>query len=102
MAMIEVNWNPPARQLRSFGWICLAAFGVIGAWLRYRNTLLGFEFSPDTAGTVSGVLWGIAALSGLLALLAPAALRPLHVLLSALSLPIGLLICRSADRQASS
>ncbi len=92
MAMMEVNWNPPAKQLRSFGWICLVAFGALGAWLRYRQTLFGFEFQPDTAAMVARALWGIAAVSALLALVAPRALRPLHVLLTAISLPIGLVI----------
>lgn len=92
MGMIEVNWNPPAKQLRSFGWICLVAFGVLGTWLRYRQTLFGFEFQPDTAAMVARALWGIAAVSALLALVAPRALRPLHVLLTAISLPIGLVI----------
>ncbi len=92
MAMMEVNWNPPAKQLRSFGWICLVAFGALGAWLRYRQTLFGFEFRPETATTVAWTLWSIAGVSALLALLAPRALRPLHVLLTAISLPIGLVI----------
>ena len=92
MAMMEVNWNPPAKQLRSFGWICLLAFGALGAWLHYRHTLLGFEFQPETAAMVARALWGIAAASALLALVAPRALRPLHVLLTAISLPIGLVI----------
>jgi len=92
MAIIEVNWNPPAKQLRSFGWICLVAFGALGAWLHYQRTLFGFEFQPETAGMIARTLWGIAAASALLALVAPSALRPLHVLLSAISLPIGLVI----------
>ncbi len=92
MAMMEVNWNPPAKQLRSFGWICLVAFGGLGAWLHYRQTLFGFEFQADTAGMVARALWGIAAVSALLALVAARALRPLHVLLTAISLPIGLVI----------
>jgi hypothetical protein len=92
MGMIEVNWNPPARQLRSFGWICLVAFGALGGWLRFRKTLFGFDFQPETAARIALILWGIAALSAVLALLAPRALRPLHVLLTAISLPIGLVI----------
>ena len=90
MALIEVNWNPPARQLRGFGGICLVAFGALGAWLRYRHALFGFDFRPETAGTIAWTLWGIAALCALLALAAPRALRPLHVLLTAISLPIAI------------
>jgi len=92
MALIEVNWNPPAKQLRSFGWICLVAFGAIGAWVRYRHSLFGFDFQAETAVAVSWVLWGIAALSAMLAAVAPKALRPLHVLLTAITLPIGMVI----------
>lgn len=92
MAIIEVNWNPPAKQLRSFGWICLVAFGALGTWLHYQRTLFGFELPPDTAGMIARTLWGIATASALLAVVAPSALRPLHVLLTAISLPIGLVI----------
>ena len=92
MALIEVNWNPPAKQLRSFGWICLVAFGAIGAWVRYRHSLFGFDLRAETAVTTSGILWGIAALSAMLAALAPKGLRPLHVLLTAITLPIGMVV----------
>ncbi len=92
MAMMEVNWNTPEKKLLSFGWICMVAFGAMGALLRYRQTLFGFEFRTEAATTTAWVLWGIAALSALLALVAPRALRPLHVLLTAISLPIGLVI----------
>jgi len=34
--LIEVEWNPDRRQLRSFGWVMLAGFPLFGALLAWR------------------------------------------------------------------
>ncbi len=43
--MTDIRWNPSAKDLRGFGWVILAGFGLIGlakafwpfAWLLHRN-----------------------------------------------------------------
>ncbi len=43
--MIDIRWNPSAKDLRGFGWVILIGFGLIGllkafwpfAWLLHRN-----------------------------------------------------------------
>jgi hypothetical protein len=92
MSVIEINWNPGRRQLRSFGIICLVAFGAIGAWVYFRHSIFGFGMAGPTASTTAYVLWGVAVLCAALAGAAPPALRPLYVALSAITLPIGFVV----------
>lgn len=58
MSLVTINWNPPREQLRSFGLISLAAFGLIGVVIYLRHKLL-FAMSPDTAQTAAYVLWAL-------------------------------------------
>ena len=54
MAMVEINWNPPRRQLRQFaGLLFLFALGLSG-WLLYRGA------SMTTAGAVFSAIAGVA------------------------------------------
>ena len=92
MAMIDINWKPDARTLRQFGFISLVAFGAIGTWIFLRRTLFGIEFSEPTAATTAYVLWSLAGLCAILAVSLPIALRPLYVVLLAVSLPIGYVV----------
>jgi len=89
MSMIEVNWAPSRRHLRVFGAGATVVFAILGAWLFCAHRIFGLEVSPPTAETVAYGLWALAALAGLLAAVAPAALRPLYIALSAVSMPIG-------------
>lgn len=92
MALIEVNWRPPPRTLRGFGLIALVAFAALGAWAYVGRSLVGVELGPDAARVAAWGLWAAAALCGGLALVAPRALRPLYVVLTAISLPIGFVV----------
>jgi hypothetical protein len=89
MPMIEVNWAPSRRHLRVFGAAAVVLLAILGAWLFYSHRIFGLEVSPPTAEAVAYGLWALAALAGLLLAAAPAALRPLYIALSAVSMPIG-------------
>ena len=92
MAVVEINWKPDWKQLRGFGWVCLVAFGAIGAWLFFMHSLLGFEFGAVSATRAAYVLWALAAVCALLGLVAPKLLRPLYVGLMLISFPIGFVV----------
>lgn len=92
MAMIEVNWNPDRRQCRVFGLASLVVFGALGGWAFFRHSIFGFGLAAG-AGQVTGLVLCLLGLAcGVLALIAPRALRWLYVGLSAVTLPIGLVI----------
>ena len=82
MAIVEINWRPDRRQLRVFGAACLLALGGVGSWVYLKGSVVGVELSSAAAARLAFGLW--------FAALAPAALRPLYVCLTALALPIGM------------
>ena len=92
MALIAVEWNPDHRQLRSFGVICAVLCLAVGTWARLSHSVIWFAVAPDTALRAANVLWIVAAACGGLAAVAPALLRPLYVVLTAISLPIGFVV----------
>ena len=79
MAMIEVNWRPDDRTLRSFGWICLIAFALIGGWIYLRQSFLFITLSPAAAQWSALAFGGLALLGAVLGTVAPRTLWPLYV-----------------------
>ncbi len=91
MAMVEINWKPDKHQLRGYGWIGLVAFGLLGAWVWWKHALF-VQMQPQTAQTVAKVLWAVAGAHGLLALVAPVALKPVYLGLMLVTMPIGFVV----------
>ena len=91
MAFVSLDLNPERRVLRSFGFIGLVAFGAFATlvqarWWPFRGASDGF------ADIVMPVLAGLAVYCGLFAAAAPAMLRPLYVILTVVTYPIGLVV----------
>ncbi len=76
MALIEINWKPGPRELRSFGWSMLIGFGVLG--LLFLLPPPGAWWRSDP--TLALVLWGFGALSGGLSLGGSKAALPFYFL----------------------
>ena len=91
MKMIELDFNPDARTLRQFGLIALVAFPLVSGICYWRGGLFGFDFGAATLA-VSGGLLGLGLVAGLLAWLAPGAVRPLYVGLLCITAPIGFVL----------
>lgn len=92
MALVQIDWHPPPRTLRQFGLIGVAASALF-ALLCYLRPFRPFASLPESAvGEVTLALGILAAYCLITAFAAPRALRPLYLVLTALSLPIGLLI----------
>ena len=79
MALVEINWNPPDRQLKQFGVVSMIALPAIG--------LLWKASWP-----VIGVLAGIGFVLLITAFAVPKIVRPLFVGLSVLTIPLGMVI----------
>ena len=80
--MIEPAWYPSTKQLRQFAVATLIGFGVLGfvAW-----KVLGLF--PLTV-----VLWTVSALTFVIGLPFPKAIRPVYALVMGLTFPIGWLM----------
>lgn len=77
--MIHIPWNPTDRQLKQFAWACLPGFALVG-WVARR-------LADGWTLPILGAALGLACL--LLGLARPKSLRPLFVVLSAITAPIG-------------
>ena len=82
MLKFDIDWNPNAQALRKFG-IGGAIFLPLVAWLLHAR-----GFGPAWVWT----LVAVGALAGLLALVAPKLLRPLFLLVTIVTAPIGILV----------
>ncbi|HXT29358.1 MAG TPA: SxtJ family membrane protein [Vicinamibacterales bacterium] len=78
--MLDINWNPSPRDLRQFGLLWLPLFAAVLGYAVFRRT---GEWPIPIA------IWGVAAAVALVALVAPARLRPLVVAWIAAAYPIG-------------
>lgn len=89
--MIEIQWHPDRKTLRLFGLISLVAFPLLGLMAYYR--VMAFAPLPESsAGTVAAALGIVGVLSGILAVAAPIALKPLFLGLSLIGAPIGFVV----------
>jgi hypothetical protein len=89
MSLIKIDWNPPDRQLRQFGFCALAALPLI-AWM-----LMGWR-GPGAWTRGDAVLFacltGAGALCALLAAVRPTALKPIFLAATVVTVPIGLVV----------
>jgi hypothetical protein len=91
MAIVDIDWNPPRRILRNFGLIAVAAFGTFGALVFWQIGPFG-GISAGAAAWTAGVLWVLALYCGAVAVVAPGAVRPVYLLLTVATYPIGFVL----------
>jgi hypothetical protein len=86
--LVHIDWKPARGALRNFGLIALAAFGAFGALARWH--VYPFGGLSEAAGAYTAiVLWLLAAYCGFFAFVAPVAVKPIYLLLSIITYPIG-------------
>lgn len=91
MAFVQINWDPSRSMLRSFGWIAIAGFGLLGAMAKFHFGL-GHFLSEPAGAPVAYVMWGLAVLCGICAATAPTLLKPLFIGLTLITFPIGFVV----------
>jgi len=91
MALIKLNLNPTAKDLRQFGFIALGAFALLGTLL-YWHVIPLWRVLGRATPTAAYVVWAVGALSALLSIVAPKLNRPLFVALSVVAYPIGVVM----------
>jgi len=91
MALTRLDLNPTEKKLRQFGFIALAAFGLLGALLHGHVVPLWRVLGTATSAVAYGI-WAVAALSALFSLVAPKMNRPLFVALSVAAYPLGVVM----------
>lgn len=74
MSVIRINWHPGPRELRSFGWVMLVAFGLIGLVKLAWPFAWGFSRNP----AVGGVCLAVAVVAGGLGIAGTKAALPFY------------------------
>jgi Saxitoxin biosynthesis operon protein SxtJ len=92
IALIKVEWSPDRRQLRTFGAIGAVACALLAGVTLWRGAIFGVSLAPATAVRVTSVLLALSLGIGVLAFVSPRVLRPLYIVLTAISLPIGFVV----------
>lgn len=91
MALVKMDWNPPAKTLRLFGVIGVVAFPLL-ALAAHRQFGL---FAGLPAAAVQGTMYTLLGLGGYCligAAAAPTILKPLFIGMSIVGIPIGLVV----------
>lgn len=86
--MVEIDWKPSDKKLRQFGVIALVGFGVL-ALFAHQEWLLFSGGLGEARITVAAALAGVGVLSLVIGLVFPKGNKPLFLLLTLVSLPIG-------------
>ena len=86
--LVSIDWNPPGRTLRQFGYIALAGFTAL-SWAAWHEQLMFATGLGTAREPVSLVLLGIGIIAGSCSLIAPQLNRFLFVGMSLLAYPIG-------------
>jgi hypothetical protein len=87
--LIEIDWNPPDRQLRQFGLIAFFALPLLG-WLFLGRPWGGSWDARAT--TVLGVLFAVGSIAAVAAIIRPQALRLPFVVACLAAFPIGMVV----------
>lgn len=95
--LATINWNPPAKVLRQFGWICAFFFPLIAWMFSGRpgwSAIWSDQAIPTGLGpwvpTLYGLVIGLAIAIG--GMISPKSVKPIFLGLSLLTFPIGLIM----------
>ena len=96
MPLVEVIWKPDKRHLRVFGLAGTVVFALLAAAATAKMTAQNAAGRPwhATALTaiLNGLMWAAIGIWTLLAIFRPKYLLPFYVVISAVSLPIGIVV----------
>lgn len=84
--MIEIQWNPPVKQLRYFATVWFPLFCILVGW---------FFLKGITTWTQVFYFWGAAGLISATGVFFPTFIKPVYVFLSVITYPIGWAISHS-------
>lgn len=80
--MIDIDLNPDRKKLRGFGWIAVVIFGLFGGFLYFNH---GNSWQVMTLDVLAVIILICNTINPLL-------LKPLYLLLTLVSFPIGLVV----------
>lgn len=92
MAVIDIDWKPSAKMLRTFGLIGLFAFALVAGITEWKHKIIFFTISDNAVPMTRNILLGLAAYCGVFAAIFPRALFPIYITMTVVAYPIGLVV----------
>ncbi len=92
MAVIEIDWDPSPKMLRTFGLIGLIVFLLLAAIVFFAHKIMFWSVAPGVVTPLAGVLAALGVVCGAAAMTAPKALWPLYIFLTVVFYPIGAVV----------
>ena len=89
--MVTIDWHPAPEKLRQFAYFAPVGFGLIGLLVAWHLGAPG-NIDQATTWTPSFWLWGTGLVTLLIGAIKPLMVKPLYVVLSAITAPLGWLI----------
>ena len=89
MALIAPDWNPGPGQLRTFSIVAAVFAGIVGLLIWHNSPDAGAALSMTSLPVIERLVGGAILLLGLVA---PPAVKPVYIVLMAVSLPIGMVL----------
>jgi len=89
MHLIDIDWRPDRRKLRTFAWIGAAVLLGLAMLALRRHHLVGVALDGTTARPIALALTGTAVLLAVSGSAQPKLLRPLYLGLTLLTFPVG-------------
>ena len=94
MALVEINWNPDRRQLRTFAILWLIAFGLLGAYVAWKAGALAgrVPIGWRAPWTASLALWLLAVAGSVTGLALPTIIKPVYIAWMVAAFPVGWMV----------
>jgi hypothetical protein len=96
MPLVEINWKPDKRHLRLFGLAGTVVFALLAVAATVKMTAQSAAGRPwhasELTAVLIGAMWAGIGIWTLSAIFRPKYLLPFHVVISAVSLPIGIVV----------
>ena len=92
MALIEINWNPDRKQLRSFAIMWFILFAAAGTLVAWRAGLIGGVPAPAASWNAPVILWTLGVLVSAVGVVVPPAIKPIYLIWMGASFPIGWMV----------
>lgn len=92
MAVIDIDWKPTPKMLRTFGLCGLVLFALLAGLVEWKHRIAFFQLPEAAVQPTFYTLLALAAYCGFFAVIFPRGLYPFYVTLTVVFYPIGFVV----------
>ena len=92
MSLTHTDWNPNKKKLRSFCFVFAIFCTLVAILYAYKNTDSNFRFISGKNSAIAIAIWAPAAFALIISCTQPILIKPIYLLLTAITTPIGIIV----------